>query len=325
MRYFLTLLLLIAVCCPVSNAVAGSVVDRVKTRGLVRCGSVERPGLAHDAGNGRWAGLDVDICRAIAAAVLGSPEKIGYNGYETPKQFDAIGNQYDDVYFLTGLEINDQKLAGKITPGPIVFVESHAVMVPSTSPVQHVGELAGKKICFMIASPVERSLNAYFESLRKEWLRNPYSEDVEMNDSYDVQNCDAVAGEITTLALTRLNPIKKGMTSRILPETLSAYPVIAATGTGDAQWSAIVAWTVYTLISAERQKTKWYDGDAKAMPVYAPELGLDKDWQHRVISAIGNYSDIFERNLGKESWFKLDRGLNANQAHGGLLLGPFLD
>src|SRR5208337_4675309 len=102
--------------------------------------------------------------------------------------------------FLTGLEISDQKLAGKITPGPTVFVESHSVMVPSTSPAQHVGDLAGKKICFMIASSVERSLNAYFDNLHKEWLRNPYSEDGEMNDCYNVQHCDAVADETTTLA-----------------------------------------------------------------------------------------------------------------------------
>ncbi len=325
MRFIVTSLVLSCVCFPLPNASAGSIVERVKARGVVRCGSVERPGLAHEAGNGRWTGLNVDVCRAIAVAVLGSPEKIEYSEYGTPRQFDAVRNQHDDVYFLTGLEINDQKLAGIITPGPTVFVESHAVMVPSSSPAQHVGDLAGKAICFMIASPVERSLNAYFDNLQKEWLRNPFSEDAEMNDCYNVQHCDALAGETTTLAMTRLTPVRKGMTSRILPETLSAYPVIAATGTGDAQWSAIVFWTVHTLINAERPETKWYPGGPGAMPVYAPELGLDKDWQRRVVSGVGNYSDIFERNLGKDSPFRLIRGFNANQAHGGLLLSPFLD
>jgi general L-amino acid transport system substrate-binding protein len=325
MQFLFTLLVLLAVCFPVPDARAGSVVERVKARGVVRCSSVERPGLAHKDGNGRWTGLNVDVCRAIAAAVLGSPEKIEYGDFETLKQVEAILNQQDDVYFLTGLEINALKVAGKITPGPAVFVESHSVMVPSTSPAQHVGDLAGKKICFMIASTVERSLHAYFDNIHKELLPAPFSEDGEMNDSYNVQNCDAVADETTTLAMTRLTPVKKGMTSRILPETLSAYPVIAATGTGDAQWSAIVAWTVHTLVSAERPETKWYAGGAGAMPVYVPELGLDKDWQRRAISAVGNYSDIFERNLGKGSQFRLDRGLNANQAQGGLLLSPFLD
>ncbi len=325
MQFLFTLLVMFAVCFQVPNARADSVVERVKARGVVRCNSVERPGLAGKDGNGRWAGLNVDVCRAIAAAVLGSPEKIEYSAFETPGQVEAIRNQRDDVYFLTGLEINALKVAGKMTPGPTVFIESHSVMVPSTSLAQHVGDLAGKKICFMIASTVERSLHAYFDNIHKEFLPAAFSEDGEMNDSYNVQNCDAVADETTNLAMTRFTPVKKGMTSRILPETLSAYPVIAATGTADAQWSAIVAWTVHTLISAERSETKWYDGGAKAMPIYAPDLGLDKDWQRRVISAVGNYSDIFGRNLGKGSPLRLERGLNANQTQGGLLLSPFLD
>ena len=257
--------------------------------------------------------------------MLGSPDRIEYHVYETPKDFDAVRNQQDDVYFLTGSEINEQKLAGKVVPGPTVFVESHAVMVPSNSAAHHVGDLAGDSICFMIGSPAERSLKAYFDALHKNWLRRAFSEDGEMNDAYNVQNCHAIAGEITTLAATRLDRGVNRLSSRILPEPLSVFPVMAATGTNDAQWSAIVAWTVHTLISAERPETRWYAGGAGAMPIAAPELGLDKEWQRRVLAAVGNYGDIFERNLGKGSPLKLDRGLNANQFSGGLLLSPFLE
>ena len=100
---------------------------------------------------------------------------------------------------------------------------------------------------------------------------------------------------------------------------------MAATGTTDAKWSAIVAWTVDMLISAERPETQRYAGGAGAMPVAAPELGLDKGWQSRVLAAVGNYGDIFEQNLGKGSRLKIDRGLNVNQFRGGLLLAPFLE
>jgi general L-amino acid transport system substrate-binding protein len=82
---------------------------------------------------------------------------------------------------------------------------------------------------------------------------------------------------------------------------------------------------VHTLVSAERPETRWYAGGVGAMPIAAPELGLDKEWQRRVLAAVGNYGDIFERHLGKGSPLRLDRGLNANQSHGGLLLSPFLD
>ncbi len=325
MRILSILLPLLLVCCSISDAVAGSVAERVKARGFVRCGSVERPGLAGPDGHGGWTGLEVDVCRAVAAAVLGSPERMEYHEYDAPKDFDAVRNQQDDIYFLTGSEIAKQKLAGKVLPGPTVFVESQAVMAPVNSPAQHLDELAGKSICFMIGSPAERTLNAYFDSVHKTWLRRGFTEDGEMDDAYKVQSCHAVAGEITTLASTRLDPGVNHLSSRILPETLAVFPVMAATGTGDAQWSSIVVWTVHTLVSAERPETRWYAGGAGAMPIAAEELGLDKDWQRRVLTAVGNYGDIFDRNLGKGSVLKIDRGLNANNIGGGLLLGPFVE
>ncbi len=325
MRSLSVVLVILIVCCSISVAMAGPVIERVRERSVVRCGSVERPGLASMDDHGRWTGLNVDVCRGIAAAVLGSADRIEYHKYETPKQFDAVRNQEDDVYFLTGSEIDEQKLAGKVVPGPTVFVESHVVMVPSNSAAHNVGDLAGNTICFMIGSLTERSINAYFDALHKNWLRMPYSEGGEMNDAYNVQRCHAIAGEMTTLAAARLNPGVKRLSSRFLPEPLSVFPVMAATGTDDAQWSAIVAWTVDTLISAERPETRWYAGGAGAMPVTAPELGLDNRWQSRVLAAVGNYGDIFEGHLGKSSRFKLDRGLNANQSSGGLLLSPFLE
>ena len=313
------------ICSWISEARAGSVVERVKARGVVHCGSAKRPGLADLDGQGRWTGLTVDICRGIAAAVLNSPDRIEYHEYETPKQFDAVRNQQDDVYFLTGSEINEQNLAGKVVPGPAVFVESHNVMVPSDSAAHHVAELGGDTICFLIGSLTERSLSDYFDTLKKSWLHLPFSEDGEMNDAYSVQRCHAIAGELTTLAATRLTPGVNRLSSRILPEPLSVFPVIAATGTNDAQWSAIVNWTVIALISAERHETRWYAGGEQAMPIAAPELGLEKGWQRRVLAAVGTYGDIFERHLGKGSPLKLDPGFNANQLRGGLLLSPLLE
>lgn len=307
------------------GAAAGSVVRKLEARGVVRCGGVPRPGLAEMDGRGRWSGLEVDVCRAIAAAVLGSPDRIEYHGYWTPAQFGAVRNHMDDVYFLTGSEIKEQDLAESIVPGPVIFMESDAVMVPSGLAARHVFSLAGDTICFLSGSPAERGLSAYFGARHENWLRMPFSEKSEMYDAYAVQHCHAIAGEITTLTAVRLAPGINRLSSRILPEPLSVFPVIAATGTDDAQWSSIVAWTVMTLISAERPETRWYAGGAGAMPVTAPGLGLDSGWQRRVLAASGNYGDIFEHNVGKGSRLKLDRGLNANQLNGGLLLAPFIE
>jgi general L-amino acid transport system substrate-binding protein len=310
---------------PTASAQPASVAERVRARGAVRCGSVERPGLAQQDGNGRWRGLEVDVCRAVAAAVLGSPDKFTYRTYETPKEFDAVRELQDDVFFLSGLEIHEKKLAGILLPGPTVYIESHGVMVPASSRVRHVADLPGEGVCFVIATSSERSLSAYLEKAPKPWLRRPFSEEGEMVDAYNARNCHAVAGEFTTLASYRLNPGVNRLESRVLPESTTSFPLIAATGTNDGKWALVVAWTIGTLISGERPETNWYAGGAGAMPIAAPEAGLDKQWQRRVLAAVGHYGDIFERNLGKGSAFQLERGLNANQVDGGLILSPFLD
>jgi general L-amino acid transport system substrate-binding protein len=325
MRQLSLLSILVFLFAPAAGAQPASVAERVKARGTVRCGSVERPGLAQQDGKGQWRGLGVDVCRAVAAAVLGSPEKFSYRTYETPKEFDAIREQQDDVFFLSGMEIRDQKLAGLLVPGPTVFIESHGVMVPASSPVRHVADLPGQGVCFVIGTSSERSLSAYLEKAPKAWLRRPFSEEGEMVDAYNAQNCHAVAGETTTLASYRLNGGVNRLQSRILPEQTTSFPLIAATGTSDGKWASIVAWTVATLISGERPETRWYAGGAGAMPIAAPEMGLDKQWQRHVLAAVGHYGEIFERNLGKGSPFRLERGLNVNQVNGGLILSPFLD
>jgi general L-amino acid transport system substrate-binding protein len=325
MRYLTLILTLITALCLASRTEAGFAIDRIKARGYVRCGAAVRPGLAFTVADGRWLGIEADVCRAVATALLGSPEKMAFFQYDTPKQYEAVAKGSDDLCFLTATEIVNNGLVGKVLPGPTVFVESDAVMVADKSPVRHVADLAGDSICFMIASSAERSLEAYFDGIHKSFDRRAFSEDGEMNDAYRVQHCHAVAGEITTLAATRLIHGVGGMNSRILPERLTVFPIIAATGTQDGQWSALVAWTIHTLISAERPNTKWYAGGVNALPLAAPELGLDKDWQQRVVRAVGNYGDIFERNLGSGSPLKLDRGFNANQIDGGLLLSPFAE
>ncbi len=319
------LALLIGLLGPTADAQPGSVVGRVKARGAVRCGSALRPGLSEPDGRGEWRGLEVDVCRAVAAAVLGSPEKIVYRTYETPKEFEAVREGEDDLFFLSGTEIHEEKLAGRILPGPAVFVESVAVMVPSSSPARHVSDLAGESVCFVIGSSAERSLSAVLGKASTKWLPRPFSEEGEMQDAYNAQNCHAVAGELTSLASYRLSGGVNRLKSRILPEPLAAFPIVAATGTEDARWAQIVGWTVATLISGERPETDWYAGGAGAMPVLTPEAGLDAGWQRRVLAAVGHYGAIFERNLGQGSPLRLERGLNANQLQGGLMLSPFLE
>jgi general L-amino acid transport system substrate-binding protein len=152
-----------------------------------------------------------------------------------------------------------------------------------------------------------------------------YQEDVELYDTYNVQVCRGLAGEVTTLSQVRLDGGVNGLRSRILPEPLAAFPILAATGTQDAEWSAIVAWAIHSLLRADVLTAEWAAGGLDSLPIEAPELGLDKDWQKRVVGAAGTYGDIYRRNLGDESPYKLRRGLNAPWQDGGLFIAPYAE
>ena len=115
------------------------------------------------------------------------------------------------------------------------------------------------------------------------------------------------------------------MKSRILPEPLTVFPLMATSATNDAEWAAVVAWTVHVLVSAERPETHWYHGGAKALPIVAPDLGLDQGWQDRVIAAVGHYGQIYRPQSRQGLAAQFARGLNANQLGGGLMLSPFLE
>lgn len=300
-------------------------VDRIKVRGAVRCGGVERPGLGETDSTGRWQGIEVDLCRALAFVVLGSQDKVNFRVYVSHADYDRVRRNDDDLFFLSGREIAANQLADSLVPGPTVYIASVGLMVPGDAAEHHVGDLAGKSICFHSGDTAESSLEQAFDSMDAGWLRHPYSEIGEMNDAYAVQRCHAVAGETTELAHTQLYTGPAKLRGRILPEPLNVFPIIASTGVQDARWTALVNWVFGTLVVADRPERKWFAGGARAMPIAAPGLGLATGWQDKLIKAVGSYGDIYERDVGERSPYRLDRGLNANQLQGGLLLAPFVD
>ena len=323
MPRFRVLAIALLVILHASAANAGGVVDRIKAQGVIRCGGEPRPGLVNVRSDGRAFGLLLDLCRAIGAAVLGPTGRLEFHQYESSKSYDAVREGADDVYFLSASEILDENLAGKVLPGPAIFYETTSVMVADASPAQHLADLAGKPICFSQGSNAHRNLEAWFASRHLDFVRMGYQEDVEMYDAYNVQVCRGLAAEITTLGEVRLDGGVNELRSRLLPEPLTVFPIMAATGTQDAEWSAIVAWAVHTLVRAEMPNADWEAGGLDSLPLAAPELHLDNDWQKRVVDAAGNYGDIYRRNLGEGSPYKLARGLNASWRDGGLLIAPY--
>ncbi len=304
----------------------GGVVERVKAEGAVHCGSAERPGLAEldlstQAGSRQWHGLNVELCRAIAIAVLGPAGHFEFHPYETGPEVDRVSQGTDEVYFLTASEIIAQNLAGKLIPGPVVYYETDALMVKETSAARRLEDLEGAKICFVTGSGAQRGLESFFEAKHLKFLRLAFSEDGEMRDAYKAGLCDAIAAEGTALAKLRLQDFAKA--DRILPQPLAVFPVMACTATADGSWAAVVAWTIHTLIRADVREGSWRAGGAKALPIDGADLGLRQEWQRQLIDTLGTYGDMYRRTLGDRSVYGLPRGVNAPWPEGGLFLAPY--
>ena len=169
------------------------------------------------------------------------------------------------------------------------------------------------------------NLEGWFAAHNLDYIRMPFTEDVEMNDAFSVRHCEAMAGEITALADTRAAGGRPLEGARILPDALANFPIVAATPVADGEWAAIVAWTINTLMRADSKETKWTLGGVNSLRVDAPELGLAAGWQKSLIDTIGTYGDLYEKNLGETSALKLPRGLNAPTAEGGALEVPYTE
>ncbi len=297
LRFALALLLL-------ATATQAATLDRIRDAGVLRCGGVPRAGLAAPSPDG-MAGLEVDLCRALAAAVLGDPTRIEFHPYVLNQDFDRLRRGEDAVAFLTGSELLGNGLLDAVVPGPAVFHQTNGVMVPAGNPAQHLADLAGTMVCAEPGTGPERTLLAWFRSRGLPLRFSAWQEKEEMLDAFDVGRCPAVALDTTALAAERASDPDHPI--RILPEPLSASPVLAVTGLDDARWTAIVGWTVQTLQQA----------DAKALPVPGAGLGLAPDWQARA-RAGGTLAELVARNLGGR--LGLPVGLDAAWRDGGLVL-----
>jgi general L-amino acid transport system substrate-binding protein len=315
-KFFAPALVIGALAAPAVSAQTR--LAEIKARGHLTCAAFPRPGLARETSGGQ-DGLYPDLCRAIAVAALGPDAKFECETLELPRDAEALGRSEFDVLFLTEPEIVNSSLAGKIAPGPVVFFETHRLMVEDSAPAKTPEDLAGARICFHEADAASAALEERFDKKGLAFIAMPFQEDVELLDSYNSRHCTAIVSESTDLANLRLKKGVNRFDSRILAEPLSVVPVLAATPASDPQWSASVSWVVHFVQAAERLQTKWRPGGAQAVSLDGTILGLDSSWRENVLAKVGDYGAVYERNLGDKSPFKLSRGVNASWQAGGLI------
>ena len=316
---------------------AGETLDGVKSRGFMRCGVSEGiAGFSAKDAAGRWSGFDVDFCRAVAAAALGDPEKVKFVPLKASTRFPALQARTIDLLARNTTWTFPREVQLRARFPAVLFHDGQAFMVPASSSVKKVADLAGAKVCVEKGTTHQQNLGDWFaaRSLRADML--VVDSAAGAADALFAGRCTAYTSDGSQLAAARLRAPGGSQGWVILPERISREPLAPAVLGGDEEWFLLVRWVLYAQIAAEehgitranveqivsRTRDPGLRRLTGAEGGYGKALGVREDWAVRAIAAVGNYGEMFERNLGRDSPLKLERGANRLWTEGGLMYAP---
>jgi general L-amino acid transport system substrate-binding protein len=308
--------------------------DKVKQRGSLVCGVSE--GIAgFSAPNGaKWTGFDVDLCRALAAAVLGDAEKVRYVPLNANDRFGALQSGAIDVLSRNSTWTMSRETELKLAFPAVTYYDGQGFMIRRTRAANSALELDNTKVCVQSGTTTELNLVDFFRTnhMKLETVALPNAKDVV--SAYDAGRCDVFTSDVSQLHAERLS-LAKPDDHVILPDVISKEPLGPAVRQGDDQWANIVKWTVFAMINAEELGVASATLDqalSSAKPEvkrlvgtegnFGEQMGLTRDWAVRVVRAVGNYGEVFERNVGSDTRLGIPRGLNHLWTTGGILYAP---
>jgi general L-amino acid transport system substrate-binding protein len=317
-----------------ASPTANSRLETVKSRGKVICGiNGEVPGFSFVDEQGQYSGLDVDMCRAIASALFNDPNKVEFRKLSAQERFTAVQTGEVDVLNRnTTWTINRDTKVG-MEFAPTIFYDGQGVMVTKASGIKSLADLAGKSICVLSGTTTEQNLA---DQMRKRGIKeyNPVvSDDVDaLYVAYQEGRCEGVTSDRSQL-VARRSILPKPEDHVVLSDVLSKEPLGPVVANGDAAWSDAVKWITYSLIEAEElginsqnmaEFENSQDPNVRRFlgidEKLGEDMGLPNDFAARVVKNVGNYGEVYDRNIGKP--FQLDRGPNNLWTNGGLLYSP---
>lgn len=309
-----------------------STLQDVRDRGAVVCGVTQGvPGFSNPDDAGNWTGFDVDICRAVAAAVLDDADAVRFVPLSNTERFTALQSGEVDILSRTTTRTLNRDTALGLNFAPVVFYDGQGFMVRESLGVASALDLDGASVCVSAGSTTELNLADYFSANDMSYAPVRFDRADEVLAAYDAGRCDVYTSDLSGLAARRLvmeNPAEHVM----LPETISKEPLAPVVRHGDDQWFDIVTWTVYALIGAEEMGVTSDNMDEMAenggpdirrlLGVGDENMGawmdLENDWSAKAIAAVGNYGELWERHLGMNTPLELERGLNELYTNGGI-------
>jgi len=328
-----TSLLLAALLMLLTAQAFASTLDDVKKKGFLQCGvSPNVPGFSTADASGERRGFDVDFCRGLAAAI---GVDVKFTPLNATDRFPALqSGEIDVLYRNTTWTMNrDTKLG--LDFAAINYIDGQGFMVRRSKHITSAKQLNGATICVQTGTTTEKNLADYFRTNRMTFKALVFGEMDETRNAYDAGRCDAYTTDASGLAAQR-PVLAKPDDHIILPDIISKEPLGPAVRHGDNQWTDIVRWVFNALVIAEEKgvtqanvdqvKATSDDPEVKRMlgvtDTMGPDTGLPQDWAYKAIKAVGNYGEIFERNIGPKTPLKLERGLNQLWTKGGILYVP---
>jgi general L-amino acid transport system substrate-binding protein len=331
----------LAVCATLSAAAFAqtappsgkSTLAAVKERGWLQCGaSTGVTGFSQPDSQGKWAGFDVDICRAVAAAVFGDPDKTKYTPLTSQQRLIALQSGEIDMLSRTTTWTLQRDTASGLNFTAVTYYDGQGFIVPKKLGVKSAKELNGATVCVTTGTTTELNLADFARRHRVQIKPVVFEKIDDARGAFLSDRCDAYTTDASQLASVRATLARVPDDYVILPDIISKEPLAPAVRHGDDQWFDIVKWTVFALIEAEELGVTSRNVDEQlknADPTVqrllgisggnGKALGLDDKWAYHAIKLVGNYGEIFERNLGFASPMKIERGLNALWNNGGLM------
>ena len=314
----------------------------IRSRDKLVCGvDGKLPGFSFLGPDGTYSGLDADTCRAVAAALFGDPAKVEYRDLNSSERFAALASgEVDMLARNTTMTLSRDSAGGNgLSFGPTTFYDGQGVMVPVASGIKTLKDLAGKPICVESGTTTELNLADRMREQAIPYTPLKFQTGDQTYAAYLGGRCVAVTSDRSQLAAKR-SSFPSPDQHLLLPEVMSKEPLTPATVQGDPAWSDAIRWTVYALFQAEELGITKANVAAKLAEAkantnqadlrrflgvegdFGKQLGLPADFVVKIISAVGNYGEIFERNVGTGSPLKLERGENRQWNKGGLIYSP---
>ena len=317
-------------------AQAGSTLDAVQKKGFVQCGiSDGLPGFSYADAKGNYLGLDVDVCRAVAAAVFGDASKVKFSPLTAKERFTALQSGEVDILSRNSTWTSSRDAAMGISFTGVTYYDGQGFLVNKKLGVTSAKELDGATVCIQAGTTTELNVSDYFRGNGLKYTPITFDTSDESAKSLESGRCDVLTSDKSQLFAQR-SKLASPKDYVVLPETISKEPLGPVVRNGDDEWLAIVRWVGYALLNAEEAgiTSKNVEAEAKSTKnpdvarmlgadgEYGKDLKLPKDWVVQIVKQVGNYGEIFEKNLGKSTPLEIDRGLNALWNNGGIQYAP---